>query len=1101
MPIGNSYPKDVVIESADLFLGTKAATNTTVNYTAQGIANYLNINGKISITGQMSFKFTEYSNLSKTISFAGGGGNNTPFSSITQFIVSTIDLSDQHVEIFLNYLDGKEILIARQNEINTFGNYKITGYAPTIDPNFYTLDLQYIGGNGVILKDNYYDIVAFGGAVPTLDEVLTAGNSSLQNAEIGSLYLYDIPYGSYGSIRLDNANFSLVDPDGIAAFNVKVNGFSVKNSGNFSGYIDYTNLTTNRNYFLPNASGTIALTSDIPSLTGYVQDTRTISTTTPLQGGGDLSANRTLSILQSNASQDGYLSSTDWNTFNNKQNAITLTTTGSSGSSTLVLGTLNVPTYTLSGLGGQPLATNLTSLSGLTYVSTSFVKMTAAGTFALDTNTYLTSAVTSVGMTVPSAFSVTPSTITSSGTFAITGAGAASQYVRGDGTLANFPTSIGGGASVSYYLNGSISQGTIGGVAYKEMNSVPVIGAGTDFTINADGYIAQFITDVGDPNKLLIPAGNWNFETYFSASSGGGAPKFYIELYKYDGATFTLIATNSATPENITGGTSIDLYFTALAIPQTTLLATDRLAVRFYVIHSGRTITMHTENSHLSQIITTFSTGLTALNGLTTQVQSFATGTSGTDFGISSATSTHTFNLPTASATNRGALSTTDWTTFNGKFNLPSLTSGSVLFSNGTTIAQDNANLFWDDTNNRLGIGTASPTAKLQIELADNGISTIFKSLGGQIRLRGYLSANYGAVIESFNPAATLNERLTLSGSKIQLLDGNVLVNTFTDNGGKLQIKAGGALSTDIALRVRNSVDSADLMTLGGTGTLNVNGVITTNAGNNVLALNLIGTTSSIQATPSSLRSNIIVNSQSVNTAVYANAGSFSAGIPNGVSFGSTTAGAKNTFGSLVTTAGGGVYMNFSTNGAESGFHITHNFGSDLMAVTSGGNVLINTTTDNGGKLQIKAPGALSTDIALRVRNSADSLDLLTMAGDGSLFVRALVKLGGNTDNISASSNSGFLDINTNQGIKMNPGSAFSTIFHSTGNVGIGITTPASSAKLDITSTTQGFLPPRMTTAQKNAIASPASGLVVYDTTLGKLCVRGASAWETITSI
>ena len=73
-----------------------------------------------------------------------------------------------------------------------------------------------------------------------------------------------------------------------------------------------------------------------------------------------------------------------------------LTTTGSSGASTLIAGVLNVPTYTLSGLGGQPLATNLTSLSGLTYASTSFVKMTAAGTFALDTNTYLTNAVTSV---------------------------------------------------------------------------------------------------------------------------------------------------------------------------------------------------------------------------------------------------------------------------------------------------------------------------------------------------------------------------------------------------------------------------------------------------------------------------------------------------------------------------------------------------------------------------------------------------------------------------------------------------------------------------------------------------------------------------------
>jgi hypothetical protein len=69
------------------------------------------------------------------------------------------------------------------------------------------------------------------------------------------------------------------------------------------------------------------------------------------------------------------------------------------------------------------------------------------------------------------------------------------------------------------------------------------------------------------------------------------------------------------------------------------------------------------------------------------------------------------------------------------------------------------------------------------------------------------------------------------------------------------------------------------------------------------------------------------------------------------------------------------------------------------------------------------------------------------------------------------------------------------------GNTMIGTTTDIASAKLNVQSTTQGFLPPRMTTTQKNAIASPAAGLVVYDTTLGKLCVRTASSWETITSL
>lgn len=56
------------------------------------------------------------------------------------------------------------------------------------------------------------------------------------------------------------------------------------------------------------------------------------------------------------------------------------------------------------------------------------------------------------------------------------------------------------------------------------------------------------------------------------------------------------------------------------------------------------------------------------------------------------------------------------------------------------------------------------------------------------------------------------------------------------------------------------------------------------------------------------------------------------------------------------------------------------------------------------------------------------------------------------------------------------------------GNVGIGTSTPNDSALLDITSTTKGLLPPRMTTAQINAISSPADGLTVYNTDLSTLC-------------
>lgn len=75
-------------------------------------------------------------------------------------------------------------------------------------------------------------------------------------------------------------------------------------------------------------------------------------------------------------------------------------------------------------------------------------------------------------------------------------------------------------------------------------------------------------------------------------------------------------------------------------------------------------------------------------------------------------------------------------------------------------------------------------------------------------------------------------------------------------------------------------------------------------------------------------------------------------------------------------------------------------------------------------------------------------------------------------------------------------------VVNSVGNFGIGTTaTVADSAQLEVTSTTKGFLPPRMTTTQKNAIVTPVEGLSVYDSTLKKLCVYTGAAWETITSV
>jgi len=282
----------------------------------------------------------------------------------------------------------------------------------------------------------------------------------------------------------------------------------------------------------------------------------------------------------------------------------------------------------------------------------------------------------------------------------------------------------GGGASVSYYLNGSVNQGTFVGNVYREMNKTPILGAGTNFTIATNGYITQFITDANDPGSLLIPAGNWNFETYFSANSNAGSPSFYVELYKYNGSTFTLIASNSATPELISFGTAIHPYFSALAVPETVLSATDRLAVRIYVNNSGRTITLHTEGVHLCQIVTTFTTGLQSLNGLTKQIQSFATGTSGSDFNISSVTDLHTFNIPSASASNRG-LVTTGTQTFAGDKTFANIAVGGLTASSVASTASTGVSGVF--TNNATSFETIRATN------SGSGLIASFRNSGGEV--------------------------------------------------------------------------------------------------------------------------------------------------------------------------------------------------------------------------------------------------------------------------------------------------------------------------------------------------------------------------------
>ena len=1290
------------------------------------------------ITGTIDVTLIKPTNIEDIL---GSQGTNFQFLSKATTGINWVNLPVDNLQAVLNAGNT-----ATQN-INLTGNITSTRIIPGNIQDYTTS----IGTTGQVLTKSTSGIVWSNfpiASTPGLNDVLLVGNTSLQDANIGALGLWDNVNAGYMPISAVDNSFIFEDSTANKILAMEQAVFSFFKSNSIAANVNTISLTTSRNFSFPDQSGTLALVSDIPA-------------------------------------------------------AITLTTTGTSGAATLIAGVLNVPTYTLSGLGGVPTSRTLT-INGTAYDLTTdrswsvgtvtsvtatgqitstggttpiistlmhtdrLIGRTTAGTgvmeeiavgsgLTLSAGTLSASGggtVTSVGLSMPSAFNVANSPITSAGTLAVTGAGTVSQYVRGDGTLANFPNSTGGGASVNYYLNGSVSQGTFGGATYYQMSKTPILGAGTNFTRTngaGNGYIASFITDAGDPSFLNIPGGNWNLEFYFQSSSSGGSPQFYGEIYKVSATNvFTLVASGSANPEGITNGTTVDQYFTSIPVPQTSLLITDRLAIRIYVITGGRTITLHTENGNLCEVLTTFTTGLTALNGLTQQVQYFAVGTSGTDFNISSATDTHTFNLPTASATNRGALSSADWTTFNNKQNaigytplssannglslsgtiaqlggtllqstiidggsssaynltftngdfivsngagiggargniilsnnrsvywgtssgnyisadstsggtsyyappatgshifyssmnfanygsgtktgtatynlsvtstgniietaipptIPTLTAGSVLFSNGTTIAQDNANFFWDDTNNRLGIGTSSPTTLLDVRGGFNvsdGTSTVRIVNSGGVGLIGTLTTHPLAIrtdntermriteignvgIGTSTPSIKLQVETSVNGSDgIWARNANTGTSAYgfvvaASGVGTVGVRAhsaahgawpntsmlhsatgftgGLSIYQDGANPISLWTNATERMRITSTGNVGI-GTTSPQVDLDVASKDAAGTVARIRLTNKDLS---VIDEQDLSEIQFYNSDAdgahISAYIKNiaaetfgrkgQLAFGVSTTNSTNAVEALridenanigigttsptsrltvlntssITTAlfGGGVAspawvsMGTANSGATpfiQGISNSLASNTNLILNPSGGNVGIGTVSPPTARLDVRAQGALSTDIAFRVRNSADTTNIISVNGNGLIGINTSTP-GVTLDIIGQMrANGGIFTTSVQANVFQTSGLDFAfrgvggttrmTMFQTTGNLVLqngGTFTDILSSKLTINSTTQGFLPPRMTNAERLAIASPAVGLMVYCTdVIEGLYINKSTGWTFI---
>jgi hypothetical protein len=152
----------------------------------------------------------------------------------------------------------------------------------------------------------------------------------------------------------------------------------------------------------------------------------------------------------------------------------------------------------------------------------------------------------------------------------------------------------------------------------------------------------------------------------------------------------------------------------------------------------------------------------------------------------------------------------------------------------------------------------------------------------------------------------------------------------------------------------------------------------------------------------------------------------------------------------------------------------TRSSGANTMQLQASAGVSIATSVINpSAQLHVKGSGATSATTALLVENSAgtqtfkvlDNGTIFMGIGSGSSFICDA----GGPDKIRTSS------------------------------VGVGIDgSPVTSAALAVNGSTKGFLPPRMTTTQKNAISSPASGLQVYDTDLNQMSYYNGTTWVNI---
>lgn len=163
---------------------------------------------------------------------------------------------------------------------------------------------------------------------------------------------------------------------------------------------------------------------------------------------------------------------------------------------------------------------------------------------------------------------------------------------------------------------------------------------------------------------------------------------------------------------------------------------------------------------------------------------------------------------------------------------------------------------------------------------------------------------------------------------------------------------------------------------------------------------------------------------------------------------------------------------------------------NDIMLLLAGP-----TVTGNLSGVVARAQASALLQQEFNNQGAGDSRVLVAVEGAGDPTIKFEVNGGGRFSVGIDNSDGDKLKIST--GVSVGSGDVLTIL--AAGNVGIGTTSPNANAILDLSSTTMPFMPPRMTTTQRDAVASPTAGMVVYNSTTNKLNVY-TTAWEAVTS-